>query len=120
MNTKTLVNPQIGKAQNLGSRLFILAFSTTLFCSALLMFYIQPLVGKILLPRLGGTPQIWNTCMVFFQAMLFAGYLHAHYTGLWLGLRSQALVHIGLALAALLTLPIGMGIYTSREYANSG
>ncbi len=118
MTTEILINPQLSKAKNIGTRLFIFAFSTTLFCSALLMFYIQPLLGKILLPRLGGTPQVWNTCMVFFQAMLFAGYLHAHYTGLWLGLRGQALIHIGLALAALLTLPIGIANLASPDTAH--
>ena len=118
MNTKILMSPQAGKAQNLGVRLFIFAFFITLFCSALLMFYIQPLLGKILLPKLGGTPQVWNTCMVFFQAMLFAGYLHAHYTGLWLGLRGQAVIHIGLALAALLTLPIGIANLEAPDTAH--
>jgi len=83
-------------------------FLAALACSALLMFLVQPMVGKTVLPALGGTPQVWNTCMVFFQAMLFLGYLHAHYTGLLIGLRRQAVVHLAIALAVLLFLPIGV------------
>lgn len=86
----------------------ILAFAATLFLSAALLFAIQPVVGKMVLPLLGGTPQVWNTCMVFFQAMLFAGYLHAHYSGLALGRRRQALLHLLLASSACFALPIGL------------
>lgn len=88
--------------------LYVLTFAGTLFCSALLLFGVQPLLGKMLLPRLGGTPQVWNACMVFFQAMLFAGYLHAHYSGVLLGRRRQAVLHLALAVAALLALPLGL------------
>jgi hypothetical protein len=90
----------------------VLIFSGTLLCSAFLLFTIQPLLGKLLLPRLGGSPQVWNTCMVFFQAVLFAGYLHAHYTGAYLGLRRQAILHAALASLALLALPIGLANIT--------
>ena len=53
----------------------ILLFAGTLFVSASLMFVLQPLFGKILLPLLGGSPAVWNTCMVFYQTILFLGYL---------------------------------------------
>ena len=56
------------------NRLFALA----IFFSATLLFMVQPLVGKILLPVLGGSPAVWSTCMVFFQAVLLLGYLYAH------------------------------------------
>ncbi len=88
--------------------LFLFTFSVTLFISALLLFSVQPLVGKALLPKLGGTPQVWNTCMVFFQAMLFAGYLHAHLSGRLLGLHRQAALHLALIALALLALPVGL------------
>lgn len=91
------------------SGIFLAVFSLALFCSALLMFIVQPMVAKTLLPALGGTPQVWSTCMVFFQAMLFAGYLHAHFTGKWLGLKGQAVLHLALAAAALLLLPFNVG-----------
>ncbi|MBU6295615.1 MAG: spermidine synthase, partial [Planctomycetes bacterium] len=56
----------------------LIVFSATIFVSAMLLFMVQPLVGKILLPYLGGTPAVWNTCMVFFQALLLGGYFYAH------------------------------------------
>lgn len=90
------------------SGLFLAVFSVALFCSALLMFLVQPMVAKTLLPALGGTPQVWSTCMVFFQAMLFAGYLHAHFTGKILGIKRQAVVHLALAAGALLLLPFSV------------
>src|SRR4051812_12631300 len=54
------------------------AFAATLFLSAFLLFFVEPMVGKMVLPLLGGTPAIWNTCMVFFQTLLLGGYLYAH------------------------------------------
>ncbi len=53
-------------------------FALTLFVSAFILFLVQPIVGKIILPKLGGTPQVWNTCMVFFQMVLLAGYAYTH------------------------------------------
>src|SRR5258707_4522530 len=55
-------------------------FGVTLFVSASLLFLVQPMIGKIITPLLGGTPAVWNTCMVFFQAVLLAGYAYAHAT----------------------------------------
>ncbi|MFO0865875.1 MAG: hypothetical protein U0744_14700 [Gemmataceae bacterium] len=52
-------------------------FAITLFLSAALLFMVQPMIGKMLLPSLGGTPAVWNTCMVFFQAVLLLGYGYA-------------------------------------------
>src|SRR5262249_23024241 len=57
-----------------------------------------------LLPLLGGTPAVWNTCMVFFQALLLAGYAYAHATTAWLGVRRQAVLHLGVLLLPLLSL----------------
>jgi hypothetical protein len=56
-----------------------LLFAVTLFVSASLLFMVQPMVGKMVLPLLGGSPAVWNGCMVFFQALLLLGYLYAHY-----------------------------------------
>ncbi|HET6757042.1 MAG TPA: fused MFS/spermidine synthase [Burkholderiales bacterium] len=91
-----------------GNLTIVLIFSAAMFASALLLFVVQPIVGKLLLPKLGGTPQVWTTCMVFFQAMLFAGYLHAHYTSKLLGVRMQAALHLSLVIAAMIALPIGI------------
>ena len=66
-------------------------YAVTLFVGAALLFLVQPLVGKMLLPLVGGSPGVWNTCMVFFQAVLLAGYLYAHRATGTLGVRRQAL-----------------------------
>jgi hypothetical protein len=68
-------------------------FALTLFPSATLRFLVQPMVGKPVLPYLGGTPAVWNTCMVFFQAVLLAGYAYAHYVPRWFRPRTQLLAH---------------------------
>src|SRR5438093_4652653 len=84
-------------------------FALTLFISALLLFLVQPMIGKMLLPMLGGTPAVWNTCMVFFQALLLAGYAYAHASTAGLGVRRQALVHLAVLALPLAVLPIGLG-----------
>ncbi|MCI0463703.1 MAG: hypothetical protein L0Z62_42755 [Gemmataceae bacterium] len=68
-------------------------FAVTLFISAFLLFLVQPMIGKMILPRLGGTPQVWNTCMVFFQTALLAGYFYTHAVSTRLSLRRQLLIH---------------------------
>src|ERR1044072_6886547 len=75
-----------------------LLFSVTLFISAGLLFWIQPLIAKTLLPLLGGAPAVWNTCLLFFQTMLLLGYVYAVVSSRWLSLRSQAVVHLSLLL----------------------
>ncbi len=82
-----------------------LLYSATLFSSAFLLFSVQPMVGKFLLPLLGGSPQVWNTCMVFFQALLLFGYLYAHALARYVPARHQGRVHLlilALACACLL------------------
>lgn len=86
----------------------ILLFAATLFTSAALMFVLQPMFGKILLPLLGGSPAVWNTCMVFYQTVLFLGYLYAHYLSTRLNYHRQILVHIGVILLSFLALPVGL------------
>lgn len=80
----------------------------TLFGSALLLFAVQPMVARMLLPQLGGTPTVWNTCIVFFQALLLGGYAYSHFIANRFSLRTQWLVHGALLLLALLTLPIAL------------
>jgi hypothetical protein len=82
----------------------LLLFALTLFVSATLLFLVQPMIGKMLLPMLGGTPAVWNTCMVFFQALLLAGYAYAHATTAWLGARRQAVLHLVVLLLPFLSL----------------
>lgn len=75
-----------------------LLFSATLFISAGLLFWVQPLIAKTLLPVLGGAPAVWNTCLLFFQTTLLAGYVYALVSSRWLSLRLQTTVHIALLL----------------------
>src|SRR5216683_4334700 len=83
-------------------------FALTLFTSAALLFLIEPMIAKMILPRFGGTPAVWITCMVFFQAALLAGYGYAHLATKWLGLRRQAGLHILWLLLPAVSLPIGV------------
>jgi hypothetical protein len=83
-------------------------FASTIGLGAYLVFVVQPQVGKLVLPLLGGTPAVWNTCIVFFQLALLAGYLYAHVIGR-LGLRAQAAVHLSLMLMAAVVLPMTIG-----------
>jgi SAM-dependent methyltransferase len=80
----------------------LLLYSITLFVSATLLFVVQPMVGKMILPLLGGTPAVWSTCMVFFQAVLLAGYAYAHASTTWVGISRQAILHL-----AVLAIPLG-------------
>lgn len=83
----------------------IAVFTGSIFLSALLLFTIQPMFAKMVLPVLGGAPQVWNTCMVFFQACLLAGYAYAHFSLRYLG-RYQIIIHLGLMSAVFLYLPL--------------
>ena len=85
-----------------------LVFAVTLFLSATLLFLVQPMFARMVLPLLGGTPAVWNTCMVFYQAALLAGYVYAHLSVKWLGPRRQAALHLALMLVPWLVLPIGV------------
>ena len=80
-------------------------FSATLFLSALLLFSIQPMVAKMVLPMLGGSPAVWNTVVLFFQATLLVGYLYVHATSRFFALKAQTLIHIALLVAAFAVLP---------------
>ncbi|MDF1702334.1 MAG: fused MFS/spermidine synthase [Planctomycetota bacterium] len=83
-----------------------LLFCVTVFTSAFLLFQVQPVIGKCILPWFGSSPGVWATCMLFFQLLLLGGYAYAHFIVSRLPSRRQALVHGTLLLLALLTLPI--------------
>lgn len=80
-------------------------YTLALGIGAFLLFWIQPLVGKTLLPLLGGAPAVWMVCMLFFQTVLLAGYLYTHLGVVYLGPRRFMYVHIGMLLVSLLWLP---------------
>jgi hypothetical protein len=81
-------------------------YALTLFLSAFLLFFVQPMFAKMVLPRFGGAPAVWNTAMVFLQGTLLLGYFYAHLSTRLLGLRWQTLLHGGVLLVNLLPLPI--------------
>src|SRR5205823_10018072 len=82
----------------------LLVFALTLFASATLLFMVQPMVGKLLLPYLGGTPAVWNTCMVVFQGLLLLGYCYAHLLSRKLPVKRQVAIHAVVLLLPLLPL----------------
>src|SRR3954465_9967361 len=81
-------------------------YAATIFTSAFLLFQIQPMISKAILPWFGGTPAVWTICLLFFQSLLFAGYAYAHFTNAWLGPGKQATLHIVLLIAALALLHV--------------
>src|SRR5262245_44269389 len=78
-----------------------IVFAATIFVSAFLLFQVQPLVSKYILPWFGGSPAVWTTCMLFFQSLLFAGYAYAHISVKWLKPKQQAALHLALIVAAI-------------------
>ncbi|HRK18706.1 MAG TPA: fused MFS/spermidine synthase [Hyphomicrobiaceae bacterium] len=91
-----------------GDRNVVLAFTVTTFLSALLLFSIQPMFAKMVLPVLGGSPSVWAVAMFFFQAALLAGYAYAHFLIARLPIRQTGFVHLGLILIAFVALPIAL------------
>ena len=87
-----------------------LLFAVTLFLSAGLLFMVQPMVGKMILPLLGGSPAVWNACMVFFQALLLLGYLYAHLVTSRLEPKRQWVVHLGVLLAPVAAMGLAVAL----------
>ena len=83
-------------------------YALAVFLSAGLLFVVEPMVGKMVVPILGGTPAVWTTCLLFFQVALLAGYLYTHLLPARLSPRAQAAVHVGLLALAAATLPIAL------------
>ena len=88
------------------ARHMLVLFAPTIFLSAFLLFCSEPMVGKMMLPLLGGAASVWITCLLFFQLMLLAGYGYAHALERYLNVRAQMLAHLGLMIVALLFLSL--------------
>ena len=84
-------------------------FSLTLFGSAALLFVVEPMFARMVLPRLGGSPAVWNTCVMFFQAAMLGGYAYAHLSTRWLTLWQQVALHAALVLTVDLAAAAGAG-----------
>jgi hypothetical protein len=107
-------------AHKIGWCVLLAYFAMTLFVSASLLFLVQPMVGKMILPHLGGAPAVWNGCMVFFQTILLAGYGYTHGLSTWCGRRSQLLIQFVILLLpfAFVLLPFSLGDWQPPESDN--
>src|ERR1044071_8929372 len=88
--------------------LLLATYVAAIFVSAALLFAVQPLFTKMVLPRLGGSPSVWSVAMVFFQAVLLAGYAYAHLLTRHLSGRVAVVVHVVLLIVATLALPLAI------------
>ena len=84
-------------------------YAGTIFLSSFLLFLVQPLIARLILPWFGGSAAVWTTCMLFFQALLLAGYAYAHWLTRLSNKRTEAVIHTVLLAAAVATLPIAPG-----------
>ncbi|NVN87469.1 MAG: fused MFS/spermidine synthase [Rhodopseudomonas sp.] len=116
-------SPSAAMAQNSDSRnrLILVIYTAAIFTSALLLFSVQPLFTKMVLPRLGGSPAVWSVAMVFFQSLLLAGYAYAHYLTQIRNRAVPVVIHLVLLVIALLGLPLsiagGWGTPPASGYA---
>jgi hypothetical protein len=90
------------------NRLVLVIYTAAIFVSALLLFSVQPLFTKMVLPRLGGSPAVWSVAMVFFQSLLLGGYAYAHYLMQLRNRMIPVVVHLVLLVIALMTLPLSI------------
>src|SRR5213083_756400 len=88
--------------------MLLIVYTTTIFLTASLLFAVQPMFARMVLPLLGGSPSVWNTARVFYQAVLLLGYGYAHLTTRLLGWRRQALLHVVVLLVPFAVLPIAV------------
>jgi spermidine synthase len=88
--------------------MLICLYAVALFVSAFLLFWIEPLVTKMVLPSLGGSPAVWNTAMMFFQVMLLAGYAYAHVVARFVKPSRQFWLHGSFVIAGFVFLPFGL------------
>ena len=96
------------------------AYSLTIFGGAFLLFQVQPLIGRYILPWFGGSSAVWTICMLFFQVFLLAGYAYAHFSIRKLSGRAQAGLHLGLMALSLALLPIIPGEHLKPDPQTKG
>ena len=88
--------------------LILYAFASTLFVSAMLLFSVQPMFAKMVLPKLGGSPSVWAVAMTFFQAMLLIGYCYAHLLTRFAPARWAVVIHLTVCAGAFIFLPLAL------------
>src|SRR2546429_3764569 len=108
MSTSDFPTSDTRQAAAAPHRALLVTLTAAIFVSAALLFAVQPMFTKMVLPMLGGAPSVWSVAMVFFQAALLIGYAYAHLLARTLGVGQGALVHLGVLAGAAFTLPIGI------------
>ena len=98
--------------------LLLRVYAGAIFLSAALLFAVQPMFTKMVLPKLGGTPAVWSVAMVFFQAVLLAGYAYAHALTKYLPGKRSIVVHVVVMCAATLFLPLAIASWWGRPPAS--
>src|SRR4029077_3705533 len=94
-------------------------YAAAIFLSAALLFAVQPMFTKMVLPKLGGSPSVWSVAMVFFQAVLLAGYTYAHALTTYLPGKRSVIVHLAVMVAATLFLPLAIASWWRRPPAEA-
>ncbi len=112
----TQFNPTTYRAS---ARIAPVLFTLTIFTSASLLFFVQPLFTRIVLPNIGGASAVWTTAMLFFQSVLIAGYLYAHVVTRYLPVAAQIGLHLALWAAALWFLPLAISETIAADWAES-
>src|SRR5256712_11179566 len=88
--------------------LLLATFTAAITLSAALVFMVQPMFTKMVLPRFGGAPSVWSVAIVFFQAALLAGYAYAHWLTRYAGGRGSGAIHLAVVVAAVFALPLSV------------
>lgn len=109
---------QTARAARLPHGVLLALFTLAIFLSAALIFAVQPMFTKLVLPRLGGSPSVWSVAMVFFQAALLAGYAYAHLITHYLPGRMAIAAHLAVLLLALFSLPLAIATGWGRPPAS--
>ena len=109
---------QVARAGRLPKGVLLALFTLAIFLSAALIFAVQPMFTKLVLPRLGGSPSVWSVAMVFFQAALLAGYAYAHFITRYLPGQASIAVHLAVLVLALFSLPLAIAAGWGRPPAS--
>jgi len=116
---KAWVSATVSGAPAVSGRSLLILFTSAIFLSATLLFAVQPMFAKMVLPTLGGSPSVWAVSMCFFQAVLLAGYCYAHALNRFFSLRAGLIVHIGVLAAATLALPVALPDFANEAPSGS-
>src|SRR5262245_525110 len=97
--------------------LLLATFTAAITLSAALVFMVQPMFTKMVLPRFGGAPSVWSVAIVFFQTALLAGYAYAHWLTRYAGGRASVAIHLTVTIAAAFALPLSIAAGWDRPPA---